>query len=160
MELKDQLIHDICVYQERLNFLYAHHPSAIDDIEKLKKRQKNAVDMYLVEITNAIRHKIMRDYRERARNTAKVKTFELLHEMCRQHMGTGPTPCVYDFQFDKLVEKIDEIYHPAVCLDNKITLMDIDEQGRGFNPRRLDPLKGDEIVDQWNKEAGSKSVEP
>jgi len=30
-----------------MNFLYAHHPGAIDDIEKLKKRQKNAVDQYM-----------------------------------------------------------------------------------------------------------------
>ena len=41
----------------------------------------------------------------------------------------------------------------------KPTLMDIDEEGRGFNPRRVDPLRGDEIVEKWHKEAGSKNVE-
>jgi len=47
MTPKEQLIHDICVFQERINFLYAHHPSAIDDIEKLKKRQLKAIDTYV-----------------------------------------------------------------------------------------------------------------
>ena len=50
MEPKDQLIHDICVLQERMDFLYNYHPSKIDEIEKIKKRQRKAVDTYLDEV--------------------------------------------------------------------------------------------------------------
>jgi hypothetical protein len=49
MNPKDQLIHDICVLQERINFYYANYPGMVDDIEKLKTRQRKAVDAYMIE---------------------------------------------------------------------------------------------------------------
>lgn len=50
MELKDQLIHDICVLQERINRCYNEAPQRLEDVEKLMNRQRKAVDTYLDEV--------------------------------------------------------------------------------------------------------------
>ena len=50
MEPKDQLIHDICVLEERIEFYYAYYPSMVDEIEKLKWRQRSSIDAYVNEI--------------------------------------------------------------------------------------------------------------
>jgi len=50
MNLKDQLIHDICVLQERINCCYDEAPQRLRDVKKLEERQRKAVDTYLDEV--------------------------------------------------------------------------------------------------------------
>ena len=40
----------------------------------------------------------------------KADVLELLFTETHNHMGTQLNPCIYMFQFDKLVDKIDKIY--------------------------------------------------
>jgi hypothetical protein len=54
---------------------------------------------------------------EQERHLKKGEVLELLFVETRMHVGTTPTPCVYNFQFDTIVDKIDKIYNPEVCLD-------------------------------------------
>ena len=53
---------------------------------------------------------IMDNYRERRRNNAKGEVLKMLFDQTHKH-------CVYNFQFDDIVELIDQIYHPEVVLD-------------------------------------------
>ena len=87
MELKDQLIHDICVLQERINCCYDEAPQRLDDAKKLEERQRKAVDTYLDEARPRL-------------------TFD-----------------------DK----------PAFASKSKVNFAELDEEGHGFSPRRVDP---------------------
>jgi hypothetical protein len=42
----------------------------------------------------------------------RADVLELLFEYTHKHVGTSPTACVYDFQFDEIVDKIEEVYRP------------------------------------------------
>ena len=46
MDEVDQLIHDICVFQERIDFYNRYRPTLIDEITKLKNRQRSAVERF------------------------------------------------------------------------------------------------------------------
>jgi len=66
---------------------------------------------------------IIERYRKRRRANCKADVLELLFRETRNHMASpnnGDT--IYVFQFDKIVDKIDEIYHPEVCLDGSKTV--------------------------------------
>ena len=41
----------------------------------------------------------------------RAEILELLFKETHNHMGTSPTPCIYEHQFDEIVEKIHKIYN-------------------------------------------------
>lgn len=108
MNLKDQLIHDICVLEERITRCYDDVTPRLEEIEKLKKRQRKAVDTYLDEVRPEIR-----------------ATEGLL----------------------KWAEKNGAAY------DGKNTnFAELDEEGKGFSPRRVDPQPELCTSDGWHKD--------
>lgn len=60
---------------------------------------------------------IMEKYKQRARDNRKAAVLELLFDETHNHVGSPVTPCIYQFQFGDIADKIDKIYHPQACLD-------------------------------------------
>jgi hypothetical protein len=48
MTESEHLIHDICLFQNRIDFYNRHKPCLVDEITKLKVRQVKVISEYLV----------------------------------------------------------------------------------------------------------------
>jgi deoxycytidylate deaminase len=91
---------------------------------------------------------ILKGYRERKRATFKADVLDLLFEYTHKHVGTSATPCIFQFQFAEIVDKIDELYHPIVAIDiedlpDPRGLKQILDDEDGIMPRYVSPQKWD-----------------
>lgn len=101
----------ICSMSKRaLKFLevWGHDPGFIDCGDEGLGSERIA---FLMEKFHEEESRIIRDYREVARATAMAETLKLLFAETHNHVGTSPTPCIYEHQFADIVDKIDEIYN-------------------------------------------------